>query len=148
MTDDQSTSLSWCQALIWGPRPTLYYCQTVWWDDRFLIYNCCWPLPVQSFLGPSPTGLMTIFYCLIFKTLQSGGNASCHGLSREYHFQQLFYCYVHVCCGQCLATGMFAEPFPSNGYLCWLRNSGFQQRCHNISWLIFNLVEIYYLYNV
>jgi hypothetical protein len=26
--------------------------------------NCCWPLPAQSFLVLSPTGLMTIFYCL------------------------------------------------------------------------------------
>jgi hypothetical protein len=28
-TDDQPTSLSWCQAPIWGPWPGLYYCQTV-----------------------------------------------------------------------------------------------------------------------
>jgi hypothetical protein len=31
----------------------------------------------------------------------------------------------------CLATGVFAEPFSSNGSLCWLHNSGFQQKCHN-----------------
>jgi hypothetical protein len=29
MTDGQLASLSWCQALIWGPRPDLYFCQTV-----------------------------------------------------------------------------------------------------------------------
>jgi hypothetical protein len=28
----------------------------------------CWPLPVQSFSGPSPLGLETIFYCLTFET--------------------------------------------------------------------------------
>jgi hypothetical protein len=28
-TDDQSASLFWCQAPIWGLRPDLYYCQTV-----------------------------------------------------------------------------------------------------------------------
>jgi hypothetical protein len=29
---------------------------------------CCWPLPAQSFSGPSPLGLATIFYCLTFET--------------------------------------------------------------------------------
>jgi hypothetical protein len=33
-----------------------------------LVYNCCWPLPTQSFSGPSPMGLMTIFYYLKFET--------------------------------------------------------------------------------
>jgi hypothetical protein len=49
-----------------------------------------------------------------------------HGPHREHSFQQLFYCCPHVCCSHCLAVGMFAEPFPSNGCLCWLHNSGFQ----------------------
>jgi hypothetical protein len=31
----------------------------------------------------------------------------------------------------CLATAVFLEPFPSNGCLCWLHNSSFQQICHN-----------------
>jgi hypothetical protein len=26
--------------------------------------TCCWPSPTQWFLVPSPTGIMTIFYCL------------------------------------------------------------------------------------
>jgi hypothetical protein len=26
--------------------------------------DCCWPSPAQWFLVPSPTGLMSIFYCL------------------------------------------------------------------------------------
>jgi hypothetical protein len=32
------------------------------------IYNCCWSSPEHSFLGPSPAGLVTIFYCLRFET--------------------------------------------------------------------------------
>jgi hypothetical protein len=36
--------------------------------DRSVFYNCCWPSPAQSFLGPSPAGLMTIFYCLRFES--------------------------------------------------------------------------------
>jgi hypothetical protein len=30
------------------------------------------------------------------------------------------------------ASGVFAEPFPGNGCLCRLHNSGFQQTCHNM----------------
>jgi hypothetical protein len=30
--------------------------------------SCCWSSPVQSFSGPSPAGLMTIFYYLRFET--------------------------------------------------------------------------------
>jgi hypothetical protein len=40
----------------------------LWWEERYVIYNCCWPSPAQSFLGPSPAGFMTIFYCLWFDT--------------------------------------------------------------------------------
>jgi hypothetical protein len=41
---------------------------SLWQENGSAIYNCCWSLPAQSFLGPSPAGLMTIFYCLIFET--------------------------------------------------------------------------------
>jgi hypothetical protein len=37
----------------------------------------------------------------------------------------------------CLATGVFAETFPSNGCLCWLHNSGFHQTCEKIYFLHF-----------
>jgi hypothetical protein len=37
-------------------------------EDASFVYNCCWPSPTQSFSGHSPAGLMTIFYCLRFKT--------------------------------------------------------------------------------
>jgi hypothetical protein len=32
------------------------------------LYNCCWPSPEQSFSGPSPVGLVAVFYCLRFET--------------------------------------------------------------------------------
>jgi hypothetical protein len=52
-------------SLIWGPWPDINYCVTVtvWRED-----GCCWPLPAQSFSGPSPLGLETIFYCPTFET--------------------------------------------------------------------------------
>jgi hypothetical protein len=36
--------------------------------DGSVVYNCCWSSPVQSFSGPSPAGLATIFFCLRFET--------------------------------------------------------------------------------
>jgi hypothetical protein len=74
-----TTSLSWNKAPIWGLRPDLYYCQTVagllMWgtlsDERmglsFIIAAGRFS-PAQSFSGPSPVGLATIFYCLRFET--------------------------------------------------------------------------------
>jgi hypothetical protein len=77
-TDGQSASLSWNKAPIWGLRPDFYNCQTVAGfvdvrhslcrEDGCVVYNCCWPSPAQSFSGPSPLGLATIFYCLRFET--------------------------------------------------------------------------------
>jgi hypothetical protein len=32
-------------------------------------HNCSWSSPAQSFSGPTPAGLVTIFYCLKFETL-------------------------------------------------------------------------------
>jgi hypothetical protein len=32
------------------------------------VYNCSWPLPVQTFSGPTPMGLVTIIYCLRIET--------------------------------------------------------------------------------
>jgi hypothetical protein len=42
--------------------------RSLWRDDESVVYNCCWPLPAQSFSGPSPVGLVTVFYCLRFET--------------------------------------------------------------------------------
>jgi hypothetical protein len=40
----------------------------LWREDGSVVYNCCWPSPAQSFSGPYPEGLMTIFRA---RTLQS-----------------------------------------------------------------------------
>jgi hypothetical protein len=40
----------------------------LWRDDRSVFSICYWPSPVQSFLGPRPFGLETVFYWLRFKT--------------------------------------------------------------------------------
>jgi hypothetical protein len=40
----------------------------LWREDGFAFFMCCWLLPAQSFSGPSPLGLETIFYCLTFET--------------------------------------------------------------------------------
>jgi hypothetical protein len=65
-----SASLSWCQAPFWAPTPDFCYCQTLagflygapslsrGWICRL---QRCWPSPAQSFSGPSPAGLTTIF---------------------------------------------------------------------------------------
>jgi hypothetical protein len=40
----------------------------LWREDGSVFCMCPWPLPAQSFSGPSPLGLATIFYCLRFET--------------------------------------------------------------------------------
>jgi hypothetical protein len=37
-------------------------------EDGSVVYNCRWPSPGQPFSGPSPVGLVAIFYCLRFET--------------------------------------------------------------------------------
>jgi hypothetical protein len=37
-------------------------------EDGSVVYIRCWSSPAQSFSGPSPAGIMTIFYCLRFET--------------------------------------------------------------------------------
>jgi hypothetical protein len=45
----------------------------LWREDGSVVYNCCWSSPAHSFSGPSPAGLMSIFYCFRFETAQPGG---------------------------------------------------------------------------
>jgi hypothetical protein len=40
----------------------------LWREDGSGFCICRWPLLVQSFSGPSPLGLATVFYCLRFET--------------------------------------------------------------------------------
>jgi hypothetical protein len=77
-TGGQSASLSWCQAPIYGLHQILFFTvrqlRICWCGAlslkrrRVCVHNSCWPSPAQSFLGPSPAGLVTIFYCLRFET--------------------------------------------------------------------------------
>jgi hypothetical protein len=40
----------------------------IWREDGSVVYCCCWSLPAQLLSGPSPVGLMIIFYCPRFET--------------------------------------------------------------------------------
>jgi hypothetical protein len=42
--------------------------RSLWREDGSVVYNCCWSSPAESFLGPNPVGLATIFYYLRFET--------------------------------------------------------------------------------
>jgi hypothetical protein len=75
--DGQSASLSWCQSPIWSLRPdfiTVRQLRVCWCEAPSLTRGrvCRLQLllasPAQSFSGPSPLGLMTIFYCLRLET--------------------------------------------------------------------------------
>jgi hypothetical protein len=92
----------------------------LWREDGPVVYNCCWSSPAQSFSGPSPAGLVTIFYCLRFETpsnlegqvpviiysQEQGGPIippSCDSLyiaragpNRKHRFQQYRYCYIFI----------------------------------------------------
>jgi hypothetical protein len=42
--------------------------RSLWREDGSVVYNCSWSLPMQTFSGPTPMGLVTIIYCLRFET--------------------------------------------------------------------------------
>jgi hypothetical protein len=147
-TDGQPASLSWNKAPIWGLRPELYYLcvsyglvlmgRPLWREVWSVFCMCCWPLPAQSFSGPSPLGLATIFYCLRFETslfvasFDSQGHGGCirsrlhtgiffsivlfitplYGPNRKHHFQQ----YLYFCLRIRYRGNVFTEPLPRNGY--------------------------------
>jgi hypothetical protein len=126
-TDGQSASLSWYKALIRGLRPDFYFRTSdsyvldsvgrpLWREDGSVFCICCWPLPAQSFSGPSPLGLAIVFYCLRSETSLfvasydsqgHGGGIRPHeliillitprnGLHRKHRFQQLYCCVTAV----------------------------------------------------
>jgi hypothetical protein len=43
----------------------------LWREVGCIVFSCCWVLSAESFSGPSPAGLTTIFFCLNIETLQS-----------------------------------------------------------------------------
>jgi hypothetical protein len=105
----------------------------LWREDESVGYSCCWPSPAQSFSGPSPMGLATIFYCLRFETslfvasydsqgydgriqlrLHTGVNlliTPVHEPSRKHCFQQYLYCCMPIR----YRGKVFTEPLPRNG---------------------------------
>jgi hypothetical protein len=42
--------------------------RSLWRENGSAVYNCFCSSPAQLFLGPSPAGLVTIFYCLGIET--------------------------------------------------------------------------------
>jgi hypothetical protein len=42
--------------------------RSLWRENGSAVYNCYWSSPAQSFLGTSPTGLVTIFYSFRFES--------------------------------------------------------------------------------
>jgi hypothetical protein len=81
-TDGQSVSKYWCRAPS-GTHDKIfsYYYLTVmvlflwgrplWREDGSVCCICCWVFPTQSFAGPSPLVLATVFYWLRFETSHS-----------------------------------------------------------------------------
>jgi hypothetical protein len=76
-TDSLSVSLSWNKPPIWGLRPDFLLLSdncgfadvgcSLGRKSVSAVYNCCWPSPAQSFSGPSPAGLVTVFCTLRFE---------------------------------------------------------------------------------
>jgi hypothetical protein len=54
--------------LLFGSCGLVFVGRPLWREDGSVFFICSWPLPAQSFSGPSPLGLATIFYCLRFET--------------------------------------------------------------------------------
>jgi hypothetical protein len=109
----------------------------LWLEDGSVFCMCCWPLPAQSFPGPSPLGLATVFYCLRFETslFVASYDSQGHGFpqilanalpfinAREQnrdHWIQGF----HHCLRECVASET-AYSFPSNSSVFCVHNFEF-----------------------
>jgi hypothetical protein len=73
MNNCQSANLSWCQAPFGAPDQIFitvrelrvsYMGRLLWREGESVVYNYCSFSPAQSFSGPSPAVLVTLFYCL------------------------------------------------------------------------------------
>jgi hypothetical protein len=69
-TDDQSVNKFGVESHLMLVTALFFFFagRHLWREDGSVICTCCWPFPAQSFSGPSPLGLATIFYCLRFET--------------------------------------------------------------------------------
>jgi hypothetical protein len=79
-TYSQSASPSWCQAPIWDQQPIFpilfdYFLDSfgfvdvgrpLWREVGSVVFSFCRTSPAQPFSDLSPTGLMSIVYCLYF----------------------------------------------------------------------------------
>jgi hypothetical protein len=114
----------------------------LWREVESVFCICCWSLPAQSFSGPSPLGLATIFYSLRFETSvfvasydsQSHGGGIRHGfdviLAKGYcsidsartTYQTplilIAYCFTRYPATTCLPRNLFVELLPSKGNPC------------------------------
>jgi hypothetical protein len=54
--------------LLFDSYGLVFVVRPLWREGRSVFCTCCWSSPVQSFSGPSPLDLATIFYCLSFET--------------------------------------------------------------------------------
>jgi hypothetical protein len=70
--------------------------RSLWRDDGSVVYNCYWPSPAQSFLGPSPVGLSTIFYYLRFETFLFVASYYSQGYGGSIRplLHTIFFCFV------------------------------------------------------
>jgi hypothetical protein len=77
-----SFSLSWCQEPIWNRDQFfsffLYFFlesyrfvdvrRPLWREVGSVVFSFCWATPAESLSGLSPTGFMTVFYCINIET--------------------------------------------------------------------------------
>jgi hypothetical protein len=77
-TDGQPASLSWNKSTHLGLTTRSWLLsdssgfvglgRPLWREDGSAVCNCYWSSPAQSFSGPSPVGLVAVFYTLTFDT--------------------------------------------------------------------------------
>jgi hypothetical protein len=95
----------------------------LWREDESVFCISCWPLPVQSFSGPSPLRLATIFYCLRFETSffvasydsQGHGEGIWFRIHTGFFYCSLYYKWFSVCS---LGTDR-VENTTFNSFLLW-----------------------------
>jgi hypothetical protein len=97
--------------------------RSLWRENGSADYNCCWSSPAQSFLGPSPAGLVTIFYCLRFETSLFVIQFLCYSVFLYLFVATGTYCRIVAqqwtsasvlcCCNVCFASRWLAVDFRS-----------------------------------
>jgi hypothetical protein len=70
--------------------------RSLWRKDESVVYNCCWLSPAQSFSGPSPVALVTIFYCLRFEAslFVAPYDSQGYGGGIRHRLHTGFFCYI------------------------------------------------------